>query len=49
MDDIRGDDRGFSGPFTFELEGIEGESLTEAETQARVARSLDHLRRLGVA
>jgi sugar phosphate isomerase/epimerase len=42
-------ERGFSGPFTFELEGIEGESLTEAETQARVARSLEHLRRIGVA
>ena len=42
-------ERGFHGPFTFELEGIEGESLTEAETQARVAHSLDHLRRLGVA
>ena len=42
-------ERGFHGPFTFELEGIEGESLTEAETQARVASSLDHLRRLGVA
>jgi sugar phosphate isomerase/epimerase len=42
-------ERGFYGPFTFELEGIEGESLTEAETQARVARSLDHLRELGVA
>lgn len=42
-------ERGFYGPFTFELEGIEGESLTEAETQARVARSLDHLRGLGVA
>jgi sugar phosphate isomerase/epimerase len=42
-------ERGFSGPFTFELEGIEGESLTEAETQARVARSLDHLKKIGVA
>jgi L-ribulose-5-phosphate 3-epimerase len=42
-------ERGFHGPFTFELEGIEGEALTEAETQARVARSLDHLRAIGVA
>jgi sugar phosphate isomerase/epimerase len=41
--------RGFTGPFTFELEGIKGESLTEAETQARVARSLDHLKAIGVA
>jgi sugar phosphate isomerase/epimerase len=42
-------ERGFYGPFTFELEGIEGETLTEAETQSRVSRSLDHLRRIGVA
>jgi sugar phosphate isomerase/epimerase len=42
-------ERGFHGPFTFELEGIEGETLTEAETQARVARSLDYLKRIGVA
>jgi sugar phosphate isomerase/epimerase len=41
--------RGFHGPFTFELEGIEGESLKETQTQDRVASSLDHLRRLGVA
>jgi sugar phosphate isomerase/epimerase len=41
-------EREFHGPFTFELEGIEGESLSEAETQARVARSLDHLRQIGV-
>ncbi len=42
-------ERGFHGPFTFELEGIEGESLSEAETQERVKRSLDHLRQIGVA
>lgn len=42
-------ERGFYGPFTFELEGIKGESLTEAETQARVKRSLDHLKQIGVA
>jgi L-ribulose-5-phosphate 3-epimerase len=42
-------ERGFHGPFTFELEGIEGETLSEAETQARVKRSLDHLRHIGVA
>jgi sugar phosphate isomerase/epimerase len=41
-------ERGFHGPFTFELEGIEGETLSEAETQARVARSLDHLRAVGL-
>jgi L-ribulose-5-phosphate 3-epimerase len=42
-------ERGFFGPFTFELEGIGGETLTETETQARVQRSLDHLRQIGVA
>ncbi len=42
-------ERGFHGPFTFELEGIEGETLSEAATQERVARSLEHLRAIGVA
>jgi L-ribulose-5-phosphate 3-epimerase len=39
---------GFYGPFTFELEGIQGEELTEAETQGRVERSLRHLQDLRV-
>ncbi len=39
---------GFYGPFTFELEGIQGEELSEAEAQARVAKSLAHLRSLGL-
>lgn len=40
---------GFHGPFTFELEGIEGETLDEAAACARVERSLHHLRELGLA
>jgi len=42
-------ERGFHGPFTFELEGIQGEELDEAATQARVAKSLEHLKSLGLA
>ncbi len=38
----------FSGPMTLEIEGIEGESLTEAEVCARVEQSLSHLKALGV-
>lgn len=40
---------GFYGPFAFELEGIQGETLDEAGAQARVAKSLQHLKELGVA
>lgn len=40
--------RGFYGPFTMELEGIEGESLTEEGAKERVASSVHHLRGLGV-
>lgn len=39
---------GFYGPFTMELEGIEGEDLNEAGVQARVADSLQHLKDIGV-
>lgn len=39
---------GFYGPFTMELEGIEGETLDEAGVQARVANSLQHLKDIGV-
>ena len=42
-------ERGMSGPFTLEIEGIEGEDLSEEEMQARVARSLDYLKRIGAA
>ena len=41
-------DTGFYGPFTMELEGIEGENLDEAGVQARVADSLQHLKDIGV-
>ena len=39
---------GFYGPFTMELEGIEGENLDEAGVQGRVADSLQHLKDIGV-
>ena len=41
-------DAGFNGPFTMELEGIEGEKLDEAGVQARVKKSVDHLKSIGV-
>ena len=41
-------DAGFYGPFTMELEGIEGENLDEAGVQGRVADSLQHLKDIGV-
>ena len=41
-------DTGFYGPFTMELEGIEGEDLDEAGVQARVANSLQHLKDIRV-
>ncbi|HEY3284723.1 MAG TPA: sugar phosphate isomerase/epimerase [Armatimonadota bacterium] len=42
-------DRGFTGPFTMELEGIQGENFTEAQQQQRVADSLNYLKSIGVA
>ena len=41
-------DAGFYGPFTMELEGIEGETVDEVGIQARVANSLQHLKDIGV-
>lgn len=41
-------DVGFYGPFTMELEGIEGENLDEASVKARVADSLQYLKDIGV-
>ena len=38
----------FYGPFTMELEGVEGENLDEAGVKARVAGSLQHLKNIGV-
>lgn len=40
-------DRGFMGPFTMEIEGVEGENLDEAATCKRVADSVAHLRQIG--
>jgi len=40
--------RGFTGPFTMELEGVEGEQLDEAQQQARVAESVAYLRDRGL-
>ncbi|MCZ6677590.1 MAG: sugar phosphate isomerase/epimerase [Candidatus Poribacteria bacterium] len=41
-------DTGFYGPFTMELEGIEGEELDETGAQNRVAKSVDYLKNIGV-
>ena len=40
--------KGFYGPFTMELEGIDGENLTEEGAKERVATSVRYLRRIGV-
>jgi L-ribulose-5-phosphate 3-epimerase len=40
---------GFRGPFTLELEGIQGEELDEAATRERVAASIRYLRENGLA
>jgi len=41
-------DAGFYGPSAMELEGIEGEQLDEAGVQARVSKSVEHLKSIGV-
>lgn len=40
-------ERKFYGPFTMEIEGIEGENLTREQAEARVEKSVEHLRTLG--
>jgi sugar phosphate isomerase/epimerase len=40
------DGAGFRGPYTLEIEGIEGEEKTERLVRGRVAASVDYLRRL---
>ena len=40
--------RGYEGPYTFELEGIEGEELDEVGIYRRVEDSLEYLRSLGL-
>lgn len=42
------DARGFSGPYTMELEGQEGVEYTEASRLAMVSESVAHLRRIGL-
>jgi sugar phosphate isomerase/epimerase len=39
---------GFSGPYTLELEGIQGEDLTEELARSRVEASLAHLSKIGL-
>lgn len=41
--------RGFYGPFSMELEGIQGRERDEAAVRAEVAQSLAYLKRIGVA
>lgn len=41
-------DKGFHGPYTLELEGVEGRPLDEVATQEMVAQSIQHLRNIGV-
>jgi len=40
-------ERGFYGPFTMQIEGIQGETVTLEETYARMEKSVQHLRDLG--
>ncbi|MSR64760.1 MAG: sugar phosphate isomerase/epimerase [Verrucomicrobiae bacterium] len=40
-------ERKFYGPFTMEIEGVQGENLTREQTEERVAKSVEHLRKLG--
>ena len=40
---------GRHGPYTLELEGIQGESLTRRDVERRVEQSLDYLRERGLA
>jgi len=39
---------GFTGPFSMEIEGIAGEDLTLDQIQARLKKSVDYLRKIGV-
>ena len=41
--------QGRNGPYTFELEGIRGESLTRRDVERRIEQSLDYLRARGLA
>ena len=39
---------GFHGPFTLEMEGIQGENLSFEETHQRIVDSVNYLRSIGV-
>ena len=41
-------DKGFTGPYTMELEGIRGEELTKEDVEKRVEKSLEYLRSHGL-
>jgi inosose dehydratase len=41
------DEAGYAGPYTLEIEGIEGEERTEALVCGRIAESVEFLRMLG--
>jgi len=43
------DQHNYTGPFTFELEGIKGENLSLAGTHARIEQSLSYLKEKGLA
>ncbi|MCZ7643792.1 MAG: sugar phosphate isomerase/epimerase [Planctomycetota bacterium] len=40
-------ERGFHGPYTMEIEGIEGENLTREQVFARMKHSVDYLKSIG--
>lgn len=42
------DDRNFTGPYTMELEGVEGVTYDEPARLAYIAKSVDYLRSIGV-
>ncbi|RMF78963.1 MAG: sugar phosphate isomerase/epimerase, partial [Planctomycetota bacterium] len=41
------DAAGYTGPYTLEIEGIEGETRTEQLVHGRIVKSVEYLRRLG--
>ncbi|MDP6776466.1 MAG: sugar phosphate isomerase/epimerase family protein [Candidatus Latescibacteria bacterium] len=41
-------DKGFTGPYTMELEGIRDEEITKADVERRVEKSLEYLRSHGL-
>ena len=41
-------EKGFTGPYTMELEGIRDEEITKADVEKRVEKSLAYLRSHGL-